>query len=139
MTMSDDNEYAGGCCSGCCRAPDLGVHDYCLPCATNPTCTRPSPRYTATGVSQRAVSHSDRGFPTRMPFRPITAETEARVVTKKQQDDVHHLDKSKKNRDEPRHGKSVEDTKQLSRHHKHREGRGKKNKEDASVEMIKGP
>ncbi|PHH83834.1 hypothetical protein CDD82_25 [Ophiocordyceps australis] len=26
------------CCPSCCQAPDLGVHDYCLPCQSNPDC-----------------------------------------------------------------------------------------------------
>lgn len=39
--MSDDElDYGGGCCPSCCHAPDLGVHDYCLPCETNPSCPR---------------------------------------------------------------------------------------------------
>ncbi|KAK7425264.1 hypothetical protein QQZ08_008285 [Neonectria magnoliae] len=28
----------GTCCPSCCLAGDFGVHDYCLPCATNPCC-----------------------------------------------------------------------------------------------------
>lgn len=27
------------CCPSCCRAADLGSHDYCLECDTNPCCT----------------------------------------------------------------------------------------------------
>ncbi|KFH43408.1 hypothetical protein ACRE_058530 [Hapsidospora chrysogenum ATCC 11550] len=27
------------CCLGCCRAADLGTHDYCLDCDPNPCCT----------------------------------------------------------------------------------------------------
>lgn len=26
------------CCPGCCRAADLGTHDYCLDCDPNPCC-----------------------------------------------------------------------------------------------------
>ncbi|KAJ6441842.1 hypothetical protein O9K51_05393 [Purpureocillium lavendulum] len=33
-----------GCCHSCCRSLDLGVHDYCVPCATNPCCPRSSLR-----------------------------------------------------------------------------------------------
>lgn len=38
----DDDFEDGGCCPSCCRSPDLGVHDYCVPCITNPCCPRSS-------------------------------------------------------------------------------------------------
>lgn len=28
------------CCTYCCNCADLGTHDYCLPCETNPDCPR---------------------------------------------------------------------------------------------------
>ena len=27
------------CCLNCCKAADLGTHDYCLECNSNPCCT----------------------------------------------------------------------------------------------------
>lgn len=32
------------CCALCCRAIDFGVHDYCVPCKTNPVCPTSYPR-----------------------------------------------------------------------------------------------
>jgi len=40
------------CCPGCCRAADLGTHDYCLDCDPNPCCT--------TSYSQDWLVASDR-------------------------------------------------------------------------------
>lgn len=42
---------SGGCCPSCCRAPDLGVHDYCIPCASNPSCPRSSSSYSSSYTS----------------------------------------------------------------------------------------
>lgn len=44
---------SGGCCPSCCRAPDLGVHDYCIPCASNPSCPRSSSSYSSYTSSSR--------------------------------------------------------------------------------------
>jgi hypothetical protein len=34
----DMSPLVDSCCTSCCRACDLGTHDYCLPCSTNPAC-----------------------------------------------------------------------------------------------------
>jgi hypothetical protein len=40
MATDSDNAISdGSCCPSCCNAADLGTHDYCLPCGTNPTCS----------------------------------------------------------------------------------------------------
>lgn len=35
---------SSSCCPSCCRAIDFGVHDYCVPCKTNPACPTSYPR-----------------------------------------------------------------------------------------------
>ncbi|PNY26111.1 Uncharacterized protein TCAP_03944 [Tolypocladium capitatum] len=132
--MDDYDDFGGGgCCPSCCRAPDLGVHDYCLPCATNPTCTR---------AFQRPVRQTDLEPLSRLPVRFITAEAEARNAAQKQRDDDeekkkkrHDDDKKnkKKSHDDEKNEKCYDDEKQKSQNPKHHEGRGKKNKESAKA------
>lgn len=40
----EDENLTGGCCPSCCQARDLGGHDFCIPCETNPCCPRAHPR-----------------------------------------------------------------------------------------------
>ena len=122
--MDDYSDDGGGCCPGCCRAADLGVHDYCIPCDTSPTCAR---------AAQKPVSQTDLEPRARIAVGFMTAETKARIVTKKHKDGEEkkkrrHVDgksKTEKSHDDQKNAESFDDEKQQSSRRKHHEGHGK--------------